>query len=53
VYTIDDVLGAEMCGALKNVYAIAVGISRLALAYRLRGVGSKLRATLQPAPAQS
>ena len=38
VYTIDDVLGVEMCGALKNVYAIAVGMG-----YSL-GIGENTRA---------
>jgi glycerol-3-phosphate dehydrogenase len=26
VYTTDDVIGVEMAGALKNVYALAVGM---------------------------
>ena len=38
VYTIDDVLGVEMAGALKNVYAIAVGMG-----YSL-GIGENTRA---------
>ena len=38
VYTINDVLGAEMAGALKNVYAIAVGMG-----YSL-GIGENTRA---------
>ncbi len=40
VYTIDDVLGAEMCGALKNVYAIAVGMG-----YSI-GIGENTRALI-------
>jgi glycerol-3-phosphate dehydrogenase (NAD(P)+) len=38
VYTVDDVLGVEMAGALKNVYAIAVGMG-----YSL-GIGENTRA---------
>jgi glycerol-3-phosphate dehydrogenase (NAD(P)+) len=38
VYTIDDVLGVEMAGALKNVYAISVGMG-----YSL-GIGENTRA---------
>ena len=38
VYTIDDVVGVEMAGALKNVYAIAVGMG-----YSL-GIGENTRA---------
>jgi glycerol-3-phosphate dehydrogenase (NAD(P)+) len=38
VYTIDDVLGVEMAGALKNVYAIAVGMG-----YSI-GIGENTRA---------
>jgi glycerol-3-phosphate dehydrogenase (NAD(P)+) len=38
VYTTDDVLGVEMAGALKNVYAIAVGMG-----YSL-GIGENTRA---------
>src|SRR6202000_1012388 len=38
VYNIDDVLGVEMAGALKNVYAIAVGMG-----YSL-GIGENTRA---------
>jgi glycerol-3-phosphate dehydrogenase (NAD(P)+) len=38
VYTIDDVLGVEIAGALKNVYAIAVGMG-----YSL-GIGENTRA---------
>ncbi len=38
VYTIDDVLGVEVAGALKNVYAIAVGMG-----YSL-GIGENTRA---------
>ena len=26
MYTTDDVIGVEMAGALKNVYALAVGM---------------------------
>ena len=37
-YTTDDVVGVEMCGALKNVYAIAVGMG-----YSL-GIGENTRA---------
>src|SRR3954465_2263949 len=37
-YTTDDVVGVEMAGALKNVYAIAVGMG-----YSL-GIGEKTRA---------
>jgi glycerol-3-phosphate dehydrogenase (NAD(P)+) len=40
VYTIDDVLGAEMAGALKNVYAIAVGMG-----YSI-GIGENTRALI-------
>src|SRR5689334_6772743 len=38
VYTTDDVIGVEMAGALKNVYAIAVGMG-----YSL-GIGENTRA---------
>src|ERR1700743_2211109 len=38
VYTTDDVIGAEMAGALKNVFAIAVGMG-----YSL-GIGENTRA---------
>ncbi|SPM32962.1 Glycerol-3-phosphate dehydrogenase [Mycobacterium rhizamassiliense] len=38
VYTTDDVIGVEMAGALKNVYAIAVGMS-----YSI-GIGENTRA---------
>jgi glycerol-3-phosphate dehydrogenase (NAD(P)+) len=38
VYTIDDVLGVEIAGALKNVYAIAVGMG-----YSV-GIGENTRA---------
>jgi glycerol-3-phosphate dehydrogenase (NAD(P)+) len=38
VYTTDDVIGVEMAGALKNVYAIAVGMS-----YTI-GIGENTRA---------
>src|SRR6201993_3215461 len=38
VYTVDDVIGVEMAGALKNVYAIAVGMG-----YSL-GIGENTRA---------
>jgi glycerol-3-phosphate dehydrogenase (NAD(P)+) len=38
VYTVDDVLGVEMAGALKNVYAISVGMG-----YSL-GIGENTRA---------
>ncbi len=38
-YNTDDVVGVEMAGALKNVYAIAVGMS-----YSMRGVGENTRA---------
>src|ERR1700760_92863 len=38
VYTIDDVLGVEMAGALKNVYGISVGMG-----YSL-GIGENTRA---------
>ncbi len=37
-YTTDDVVGVEMAGALKNVYAIAVGMG-----YAL-GIGENTRA---------
>jgi glycerol-3-phosphate dehydrogenase (NAD(P)+) len=40
VYTIDDVIGVEMAGALKNVYAIAVGMG-----YSL-GIGENTRAAV-------
>ena len=39
VYTTDDVVGVEMAGALKNVFAIAVGMG-----YSL-GIGENTRAT--------
>lgn len=38
VYTTDDVIGVEMAGALKNVYAVAVGMG-----YSL-GIGENTRA---------
>lgn len=38
MYTTDDVIGAEMAGALKNVFAIAVGMG-----YSL-GIGENTRA---------
>src|SRR6201994_2073648 len=40
VYTTDDVIGVEMAGALKNVYAIAVGMG-----YSL-GIGENTRAAV-------
>src|SRR6516162_1157494 len=40
VYTTDDVVGVEMAGALKNVYAIAVGMG-----YSL-GIGENTRALI-------
>ncbi|HZU49181.1 MAG TPA: NAD(P)H-dependent glycerol-3-phosphate dehydrogenase [Mycobacterium sp.] len=40
VYTLDDVLGVEMCGALKNVYAIAVGMGYA------QGIGENTRAAV-------
>ena len=42
-YTTDDVVGVEMAGALKNVYAIAVGMG-----YSL-GIGENTRAMVMAA----